>query len=304
VEAEVKKTGREVLYTETGRYNEPTVAIAAGEQVLVQTELCSGSWLQTKEDVWSPEKSRGPNPSSGCIRVEGAGPGDMLAVRIETIDVIGVGYTGFGPGMNPFPDWIRGREWGIVTRTVEIRDGFVEWSDDLKIPIRPMVGFLGTAPATGSYPNSHNGTYGGNLDVQEACAGSTVYLPVYVEGALLHVGDVHAIQGDGEICCGGGIETRADVVLTVDVMPRPAEMTWPRIRTATHVATVGCARPAEDAFRIGVQEMVRWIHASRGMDERDAVLLLGQVLQARCTQFVNPRYTYICKVDTRFLPGI
>lgn len=96
----------------------------------------------------------------------------------------------------------------------------------------------------------------------------------------------------------------ADVVLTVEVMPRPEVMTWPQIRTATHVATVGCARPAEDAFRIGVQELVRWMHASCGMDEPEAVLLLGQVLEARCTQFVNPRYTYVCKIDRRFLPGI
>ena len=120
------RSRREVPHTETGRHNEPTLSIASGEKVLVQTELCSGDWLQGPADTWSPEKGKGPNPSSGCVRVDGAGPGDMLAVTIESVEVIGAGYTGFGPGMNPFPDWIRGKEWGIVTRTVEIRDGFIE----------------------------------------------------------------------------------------------------------------------------------------------------------------------------------
>ncbi len=297
----MKRITRDVTYCQTGRHNPPAAVVQPGETVLVETELCTGNWLHDIGDRWSPEASRGPNPASGPLYVEGAGPGDMLAVHIDGIVVDSLGYTGFAPGMNPFPDWIRQKEWGVVTRTVRIRDGFVEWDERLRLPVRPMIGVLGTAPALEALANSRNGRHGGNMDVQEVTTGATVYLPVYVPGALLHVGDVHALQGDGEICCGGGIETRAEVTLTVDVRPRPPRMEWPRIENADYLMTVGCARPAEDAFRIAVQELVHWLSDDYGAPEPEVVLLLGQVLEARCTQFVDPDYTYVAKVRREFL---
>jgi len=299
----MKRQGRDILYYTHSRRNEPTLTVEPGQTFLVDTELCTGDWLNSIEDSFNPEIAKGPNPSSGCIYVRGASPGDMLAVTIEAIEPAELGYTGFGPGMNPFPDWIRQKEWGVVTKTVRIRNGFVEWSDDLRLPIQPMIGTLGTAPERQEFLNSHNGTYGGNLDAQEVTVGATVYLPVYVPGALLHVGDVHAIQGDGEICCGGGIECRSTVKLTVDVLPRPGRMTWPRFRDATHIGCFGCARPAEDAFRLAVQDLVYWLADDYDLDEREVFLLLGQVLEARCTQFVDPLYTYVAKIALKYLPG-
>lgn len=298
----MKTVTRDILYTEISRFNQPTIKIKSGETVKIATELNTGNWLHSATDVWSPEKQIGrPNPASGCIDVEGAKPGQMIAIKILDIEILDLGYTGFAPGMNPFPDWIRDREWGIVTKTVKIENGFIIWNDKLKIAIEPMVGFIGTAPAIGVPDNTANGTYGGNLDIQEATIGSTVFLPVYVEGALLHIGDVHAIQGDGEICCAGGIETRSMVTIQVDLLQKPPEMIWPRIETSDHIISIGCARPAEDAFRIAVKEMIKWMVASFGFSETAAFLLLGQILQARCTQFVNPLYTYICKVKKEFL---
>ena len=134
-------------------------------------------------------------------------------------------------------------------------------------------------------------------------AGATVYLRVQTAEALLHVGDVHAIQGDGEINCGGGIECRGEVKLKVDLLPGPARMTWPRIVTSDHLAVVGCARPAEDAFRIATEQLIWWLADAYGMDEREAFLLLGLVMEARCTQFVDPLYSYIAKINRKFLPS-
>ncbi len=299
----MKRVTRQVVHCYTGRFNPPALVVQPGETVLVETELCSGDWLHTADDRWRPGIGRGPNPASGPIYVEGAGPGDVLAVRIDAIAVDSLGYTGFAPGQNPFPDWIRQQEWGIVTRTVRIEGGFVQWDERLRLPVQPMVGLLGTAPEFEVLSNARNGRHGGNMDVQEVTAGATVHLPVYVPGALLHVGDVHARQGDGEICCGGGIETRGEVTLTIAaVRHRPRRMSWPRIENAEYLIAVGCARPAEDAFRIAVQELVYWLSDDYGLDEREAVLLLGQVLEARCTQFVDPDYTYVAKVRRDCLP--
>ena len=157
----MNRVTREKVYTETGRFNPPALTVRPGETVLVETELCTGPWLRSVEDHWSPEKSCGVNPASGPIYVEGAQPGDVLAVRIDQISPDSVGYTGFSPGHNPFPDWIRGREWGIVTKTVAIREGFVEWGSGLRLPVRPMIGVIGTAPAKEVLANGRNGKHGG-----------------------------------------------------------------------------------------------------------------------------------------------
>ena len=299
----MQRQKRDVLYYTHSSRNPPTLFVDPGEPFIVETELCSGDWLKDISDRYHPGIGKGPNPSSGCTCVRGAKPGDMLAVHIEAIEPAELGFTGFGPGVNPFPDWIRQQEWGVVTKTVYIRHGYVEWSEGLKLPISPMIGTLGTAPEVEEFLNSRNGPYGGNLDAQELAVGATVYLPVYVSGGLLHIGDVHAIQGDGEICCGGGIECRATVRLRVDVLPRPARMTWPRFKDETHLGCFGCARPAEDAFRLAVQDLVYWLADDYGIDEREVFLLLGQILEARCTQFVDPLYTYVAKVPRKYLPG-
>ena len=107
---------------------------------------------------------------------------------------------------------------------------------------------------------------------------------VYVPGALLHIGDMHARQGDGEICGAGGIETGGTVRLRCELVPLPAGMTWPRITDETHIMTTAMARPAEDAFRMALSEMILWLQHDYGFTRGEAYLFLGQVLEARCTQ--------------------
>ena len=148
-----------------------------------------------------------------------------------------------------------------------------------------------------------NGPHGGNLDVQELGPGCRLYLPVAVPEALLFLGDCHAKQGDGELCGIGAIEIRTHTTVRLDVAPRPEKMGWPRFETDEHIGAIACARPLEDAFRLAVEELVGWMTSDYGFTEADAVLLLGQVAEARCTQLVNPRYTYVAKVAKRWLVG-
>jgi amidase len=233
--------------------------------------------------------------------VEGATPASVLVCRIEEMEVVPPGFTALVPGFGPFVDWIRHRDFGVHARVVDVRDGEVVWDDRTRIPVQPMVGTIGTAPLLESISTIDNGPHGGNMDVQEIGPGTTVYLPIAVDGALFFLGDCHAVQGDGELCGIGAIEVRTRTTVTLDLATRPEQMAWPRLETDEHIAAVACARPLEDAFRLAVEELVRWMVADHGFTEPDAVMLLGQVAEARCTQLVNPKYTYIAKVAKRYL---
>jgi acetamidase/formamidase len=206
------------------------------------------------------------------------------------------------PGVGAFPDWIRRREFGVQSRVVDVVDDHVVWERGVRIPVRPMVGVLGTAPLLDAVSTMDNGPNGGNLDVQEIEPGTTVYLPINVDGALMFLGDCHAVQGDGELCGCGAIEIRTFTTVTVDLADRPATMVWPRFETEEHIGAIACAKPLEDAFRLSVEELIRWMVSDYGFTDGSALLLLGQVAEARCAQMVNPKYTYVTKIAKRFLP--
>ena len=296
----MKIAKREIVYSKHCGHNPPQFMVKPDEVFKAETELCTGGWLLNETDIWSPDKTTGCNPTV-VVSVEGAQPGGLLAVDIIEIIPGRLGYTGFDNNSNPLAHRIFPRDWGGTLKTVTIENGFVNWSGKLKLPISPMLGVLGTAPYGESLFNSRAGEHGGNMDVQEVAAGATVYLPIEVPGALLHIGDAHAIQGDGEINCSGGIECRAEVTLKTRLLPRPAEYGSVRIETESFIATVGSRRGFEESFHYATAQLIKWMAADYGFTQREAYLLLGQVMQARSTQFVNPTNSYICKVYKKFL---
>ncbi|MCS0495761.1 acetamidase/formamidase family protein [Ancylobacter sp. MQZ15Z-1] len=241
------------------------------------------------------------NGATGPIEVKGAKPGDMLVLEIVGMELDTLGFTALWPGVGMFPDWVRQKEFGHLTRVVEVSDGVVHWSDKVKLPVRPMIGVAGVAPVAGAVLTVDNGPHGGNLDVQEITPGNTVMFRVNHEGAHLFLGDCHALQGDGEANGMGAIEIAATLTVKVSLKPAPKRLGHPRIDTPTHICTLGCARPLEDAMRIAFQEMIYWLEDDYGIPAPEAYMLLGQIAEARCTQVVNPKYTYICKVDKKLL---
>lgn len=275
--------------------NRAQISVASGEVFLAESELASGPWLHTHEDTWTPEKTLAHNPTV-CVEVLGAKAGDMLAVDILDVVPDTIGYTGFGVDSNPLASRIRLHAWGLNTRTVRIENGMILWSDRIQIPIRPMVGTLGTAPAHEALANIKGGSHGGNMDIQEIEKGARVYLPVEVDGALLHIGDCHAIQGDGEICNAGGIECRADVTIRATVMPRPRSYQGVRIENANFLMTAACGRTVEESFEEASGHLLAWIAEDFDLSIEETYLLMGQVMEARNTQFVNPTFSYLCKM--------
>jgi len=289
------------MLTDThGPLSKPQINVTSGEVFEIQTELCSGEWLLTPADRWTPEKSCGCNPSV-VVSVNAAEPGDILKVHIIAVETDALGYTGFTNHTNPLACLIKNIDWELNERTVEIRDGFIHWDEQRKIPVDPMIGTLGTAPKDETLSNAKGGLHGGNMDVQEVRAGSIVYLPVEVPGALLHVGDCHAIQGDGEINCSGGIECRATVRLKVEILKGKKPLSCVRIENDNCIMTVACRRSTEESFYEAAAGMLEWMTESYGFSDKDGYLLMGLGMEARATQFVNPTRTYICKMPKRYL---
>ncbi|MEJ2599500.1 MAG: acetamidase/formamidase family protein [Anaerolineales bacterium] len=326
----MKKATSEILYFETGRHNPATLRVMPGEEFEVQTQLNRGPWLEGHPDEenlrarlndyqpaatsyfsngWSipwylPAGLPSGNPSSGCIYIEEAQPGDMLCVHIGNIELDPLGFTNFRGNSGAVPSWFGPSSLGAQHRIVEIANGSICWSETLKLPARPMIGLIAVSPARERIANNWAGYWGGNLDVQEITTGATLMLGCNVEGGLLQIGDMHAIQGDGEICGAGGIEASGRVRLRVNVAKRPASMFWPRIENESHIAVIATARPLEDAFRLAMEGLVNWMEESYGFSRGEAFLLLGQVLEARCTAIVNPTYSYIAKISKKYLhPG-
>jgi len=292
----LKTAGRETVYYSHAKENKPVIYVEQGETFAVKTELCSGTWLQKPTDIWSAEKCKGPNPTV-CIGVKDTQPGDILAVDILCIKPEDIGYTCIldkklnmaimGEDMSPHP------------RTVRICNGFIHWSESLKIPVQPMIGTLGTS-APESLPNSYGGYYGGNMDVNEITEGTTVYLPVSYSGALLNIGDVHAIQGDGEICNAGGIECRAHVTLRTHVLKNNGQ-SCVRAENNEYIMTVACLASTDESFYTACKELIRFACERYALTKEECFSLASQVMQARCTQFVNPTRSYICKMPKSIL---
>jgi len=298
----MKRATPDTLYFETGRDNPVTLSVEPGEEFEVKTQLNRGPWLESHPlGPELTERLRGGNPSSGCIRIHGAEPGMMLSVHIGEIRLDPVGFTRFRGTNGAMPGWFNASGVGSHSRIVRIENEFIQWDEHRRLPVRPMVGFIGVAPEYERYANVWGGAWGGNFDVQELTTGAVVYLRVQVPGALLHVGDLHAIQGDGEICGAGGIEASGIVRLRCELRPAPRNLSWPRFEDATHLGVIAMARPCEDAFRHALEGLILWLEEEHGYSRAEAYLWLGQVLEARCTQFVNPTFTYVCKIAKKHL---
>lgn len=294
---------RNVTYNTMDKAHPPAAIVASGETVEIETELNGGSWLQGPEDRWDPSKSKGPNLCT-VVAVEGAHPGDTLEVEILKIEPEGVGYTGFAGWRTKLSQQIWPNDWDVVTRTVTIDEDGVNWSNQLRLPIKPMIGTMGTAPAGEGVTNSYAYHTGGNMDVQEICPGTTLYLPVCVEGALLHVGDAHAIMGDGEIPHGGGIECRSTVTLRLTVKKGYQTHEWLRAENDEYLMTIANENKMKDSFCGAARELIAWMCDGYGFEPQEAYLLLGQVMEARCTMLHGddgPFSPYICKIAKKYL---
>ncbi|WP_343081013.1 acetamidase/formamidase family protein [Ostreiculturibacter nitratireducens] len=240
------------------------------------------------------------NPVSGPIYVEGAKPGDALKVTIEgftprQFDGKGFGWTANIPGFGLLADQFADPALTIWSYDPDSLAPAL-WGKEARIPLKPFAGTIGNAPAeAGLHSVVPPRRVGGNLDIRDLAAGSTLYLPVEVEGALFSVGDTHAAQGDGEVC-GTAIESPMDVVLTLDVV-KGANLKTPRFTTPGPVtrhldaegyeATTGIGPDLMAAARDAVSNMIDLLTAQRGISAVDAYMLCSVCGDLRISEIVD-----------------
>lgn len=284
----------------------PALTIADGDTVVT---TCVDAWGQ---DARGERVTRGPNPMTGPFFVQGAQPGNVLAVQLERITPNRAwGWVRTLLAFNTVdPDFARQlpeREQAIGKWTIDLAAGTATLQSPaarlgrLALPLAPMIGCFGVAPGGGeAISTATSGPHGGNMDYNGFVAGVTVYFPVFVEGALFHIGDGHALQGDGEIS-GTGVEIAIEVQFTVRVLKHKA-IGWPRGENADFIFAVGNARPLDQALQHATTEMARWLRDDYGLDTHETGILMGQTAKYDLGNFFDPAYTMVCKLPKRILP--
>jgi amidase len=287
---------------------EPVLRIASGDTIVTTTVDAHG------RDVRMEQVASRPNPQTGPFYVEGAEPGDTLILALDRLvpnrtygytsapvapNVVEPAYVPRLPwspdGERPWAEWRVDAEAGTTTLvSPETRLG------TLTLPIAPMLGCFGVAPAGGQAISSMtSGQYGGNMDYRGFVSGVTVYLPVFVPGALVFVGDGHALQGDGEIS-GTGIEISFEVQFTMRLV-KGKVIRWPRGENAGYIFAIGNARPLDQAVQHATTEMLHWLQEDYGLDALGANTLMGQCVEYELGNIYDPAYTMVCKMPKRWL---
>ncbi|MFB9408297.1 acetamidase/formamidase family protein [Dactylosporangium matsuzakiense] len=301
----------ELAYTFGGRA--PVRRLRPGDALEVYTEDCFGGRV-TGVDTLPTRVVEFPflNPVSGPFHVEGAAPGDTLALHFVSLQpardwAVSSTFPHFGALTStshtatlqpPLEErvWIYDLAGGVARFSARNSDFVVD------LPLDPMHGTVGVAPAAFEArmtitPDAH----GGNMDTPELRAGVTAYFGVNVDGALFALGDGHARQGHGEVS-GVAVECAMRTTLIVELLkgvPTP----WPRLESDGHLMSTGSARPLEDAYRISQHDLVTWVAGLTGLDELDALQLVSQAGEAPVGNVCDTNYTMVAKVAKRYLRG-
>ncbi len=303
-------------YHTTIGWHEPVLRIVPGDSVSTTTVDARG------RDASGEQVTERGNPMTGPFYVEGAEEGDALVVTFDKLwPNRDWGWTGLAVASNVLdPGFVSGvqapGDMHMITSHYpdgsQSSDPVCRWDVDLEagtvhlakpqtrlegmvLPIAPMLGCFGVAPPRGqAISTATSSTFGGNMDYRGFVQGVKVYLPVSAPGALFHLGDGHAVQGDGEIV-GTGVEISFDVTFSVDLV-KNAGVGWPRGENETHIFTAGNARPLDQCVQHATSEMLRWLEGDFGLDAVSAHQLLGQCVEYDMGNVFDPAYTMVCKM--------
>jgi len=271
--------------------NPPQQQANSGDKLRFITQDCFTGLINTSEDLTTDFNYDRANPASGPAFITGAEPGDILLVEILDIRVSNQGVVTTLPGCGPLAEWQE-----IRTKPLVIEDGLVQFND-LQFPISPMIGVIGVAPADEHVACGFPGAHGGNMDCKLIRKGAKVYLPVQVAGALLSIGDLHAVMGDGELC-GTGLEICGEVDVKVSVI-KQQPLSWPVLETADKWYAIACAAEYPDALKSASRQLQQLIVQGYGWDETDTYLYMSLQSDVEICQACKP-----CAIDLIVRVGV
>lgn len=263
----------------------PVARVDSGETLVFETYDCFSNQITSEDQVLGTLDWNIINPATGPVYIEDAKPGDILKVEILDIEIGDKGVFLTGPDLGTLGHIIKEEKIKIV----DIKDGKVIFNEKIHIPIEPMIGVIGTAPQGEGIPTGTPGDHGGNMDCKRITKGSTLYLPVNVDGALLAIGDLHAVMGDGEVAvC--GVETPGEVTVKVTVL-KDIELPLPMLIDGERMMTIASAKTLDEASVLATENMHKILTDIVGMDVNEAVMLLSAIGDLRICQIVDPLMT-------------
>jgi amidase len=263
----------------------PAARAKQGEKVIIETYDCFEGQVRKPEDMLSELDWEHVNPASGPLYIEGVVPGDILRVDILGIEVAEQSVVVAMPDAGALGDVVKQTQAVIMP----IHEGEVSFMEKVRLPIRPMIGVIGVAPANEKIPNGTPDYHGGNLDCKEVTAGSRIYFTAGVEGALFGCGDLHAVMGDGEI-----IVTGAEVDGEVQIEARVVNLKGlptPFLETDDFVATIYSALTIDEAASGATHRMASFLTEFAKIPLNEAGMLMSLVGELKFCQIVDPKMT-------------
>jgi len=287
-------TRDKIVYSFSSQHK-PAEHVAPKEKILLEMADAFGSQVSDKQTSIERLDWSKVNGATGPIFVNDTAPGDTLAVHIKQIRLPRRGIIAVIPNQGV----LKGRTFKSAVKAVSIRDEQVHFEDDVKLKAKPMIGTIGVAPPKGKIPTGTLGRHGGNMDVKEMGVGATLYLPVFVEGALFAAGDLHAVQADGEVCVSAA-EVLGEVLLSFDIV-KGKSASWPVLETRESLAFLTCADSLDEASVLAVEAAVEALMREHNWNFEKAYMFASLAVDVKINQVVDPKKGVRAVVPKEFL---
>jgi amidase len=281
----MQKVTKENFFYAFSKENPTSVKVESGSSITIETYDCFKNQITSEDTVLEAMDWNQINPATGAVYVEGARPGDILKVKIDKIELEDRGVMMVEPGLGVMGHRIDESEIKIIP----IVDGEAVFNEDIRLPLNPMVGVIGVAPEGKAVSNGTPGPHGGNMDTKLIAEGSTLYLPVFQEGALFGLGDLHAAMGDGEISV-SGIEIPGKVTVTLDVL-KGSSIPYPFVENKEGLAVIVSKETVDEAAKSAVEIMVDTLLPQTELSLNELTMLFSAAGQSQISQIVDPLMT-------------
>lgn len=291
----MKKLNKDSVVYKMSPQNKGIIEIDSGEQITIESYDCFKNELKSEEDSLEEFNWDYVNPATGPVYINDAKAGDILKIKIEDIEIADQSVMVLAPGEGLMGDRVK----KPVTKIIKIENGMAVFSENIKVPVKPMIGVIGTAPAKNEIPTGTPGNHGANMDCKRMTAGNTLYLPVNVEGGLLALGDLHSVMGDGEVAVSGA-ETAGKVKLKIEVI-KDKKMPLPFLESDDKVITIASAKTLDQAVKDATNNMVDYLIEFYNFDFEEASMLLSLIGDARICQVVDPLKTARFELEKKYL---